>query len=73
MKKITVIIVFIVSMALCQIALAGDDFTLHSGTRFGMSMDEVIKKEFENGFETIIDNSEYNNIQIRSIINRQVW
>ena len=49
MKKI--ICVLLVVMMLMGTAFAEEEFTLHNGTKFGMTSEEVIEIERENGFD----------------------
>lgn len=50
MKKI-VSLMLMIAMLLSVSAFADEEFTLHSGTKFGMSVDEVVKLEQEAGFD----------------------
>lgn len=52
MKRI-ISLVLMIAMLLSVSAFAEEEFTLHSGTKFGMSVDEVVKLEQEAGFDVI--------------------
>lgn len=53
MKKVVVMLLTMVLVLSFSISAVADDnpFTLHSGVTFGMTKQEVIEKEAENGFE----------------------
>lgn len=49
MKKLLTLVILL--LVICLSSSIAESFTLHSGTTFGMTMDEVIAKEAEKGFE----------------------
>ena len=51
MKKIIICMILMITILFSNSAFAEEEFNLHSGTKFGMSVDEVIKLEQEAGFD----------------------
>ena len=49
MKKLLTLVILM--LVICLSSSIAESFTLHSGTTFGMTMEEVIAKEAEKGFE----------------------
>lgn len=49
MKKILSVLIFLVM--LMSVSAVAEEFTLHSGTKFGMSANEVKRLEAQNGFK----------------------
>lgn len=65
-KKLFMLIGVIVCMAFFMFSAYGEEFVLHSDVAFGMSSEEVIAKEKENGFDakraSEIDNTIYSQL-----------
>ena len=51
MKKIVCLLLVLLILAIIPISCtASEEFSMHSGVKFGMTMDEVIEAEKANGF-----------------------
>ena len=66
MKKI-ISLVLMVAMLISISAFAEDEFTLHNGTKFGMTVEEVINQEMMNGY-TVVKSEDFDGLYGEGII-----
>lgn len=52
MKKALFVLISLVLMLATQFAFADEEFTLHNGTKFGMTLSEILNKEQKEGYFT---------------------
>lgn len=70
MKKAILVLVSLVLMLATQFALADEEFTLHNGTKFGMTIDEATEIESSKGFSLTSD-PKFNQLSGRGTIAAQ--
>ena len=51
LKRVISLILICILVSICSSALCEEEFTLHNGTQFGMTIEEVIEKEKESKYE----------------------
>lgn len=66
MKKMFCLVIALIVM-LGSVAALAEEFSLHSGVKFGMTREEVAAAEKANGFKPQ-DNSEYDTLDVNGFI-----